>query len=753
MLLLQLDIRTLLLVSSISYGQLALIAVITWRAYPQEECARDWAIGASVGCASVLLLGLRGLIPDFISIVVANAGLVLGQICVYLGNCRYLGRPLGPRWLWGGAMLLTVALFSLFTFIFPSLVTRTISISLVIALVSGLSTWQFWRFHEPGLQAARALALLAFSFLGVAGLLRAASAPWVETEASLLQSDPLFALFLLGQTLALGSLSVTFVMLITGRLQVRLSESEQHYRSLFETMPVGVFFHDQAGVITSVNSSAIQLLGVPAEALVGCTTMALPWEAVQADGTPLPAEAYPVSVALATGRAVRHVLLGVRRGDSGERVWLSVNATPFIRPGEAQPSQVYSTFEDITARRLAEAALRESEALYRSIIENIVDIFYRTDRQGQLTLVSPSAVGMLGYESVAELVGMQAEAFWYYPEERQALLSRLPAGPVRDLETAIRKKDGTALPVSMSCHYYVDAAGRLAGVEGILRDITERKRAQDALQAERAQLAERVEARTAELRALNADLTRAVRSRDEFLAAISHELRTPLTAVLGLAELLQWQLSGPLNETQLKQVKDIYRSGQQLLQLINDVLDMAKVISGRLELEMTLLQPEEVCQASLRAVQVKVQQKGLTIRYTSDPAVTMVLADRRRLQQILVNLLENAVKFTPRGGQLGLEVQGFRDRQEVQFKVWDTGIGIDPKDLPRLFQHFVQLDSRLARNYEGAGLGLALVKRLAEMHAGTVDATSEGLGRGSRFTVTLPWPAMEQALARVTVTG
>ena len=273
----------------------------------------------------------------------------------------------------------------------------------------------------------------------------------------------------------------------------------------------------------------------------------------------------------------------------------------------------------------------------------------------------------------------------------------------------------------------------VAFVEALMR-----KRAERALKAERASLAQRVAERTAELSAANVELTQALRAREEILATMSHELRTPLNAILGLSEALQEAVYGPLNERQLRSLGTIAKSGRHLLELINDVLDMAKIGAGKLELAIGPVSVEPVCEASLQAAREAVQEKRLRVTSIYDSAVEVVQADRQRLEQILVNLLSNAVKFTSEGGEIGLEVVGDREREVVHFIVWDTGIGIPEGDLERLFEPFVQLDSSLSRSYEGTGLGLVLARHLTEMHGGCLSVETE-LGQGSRFTVSLPW--------------
>lgn len=252
------------------------------------------------------------------------------------------------------------------------------------------------------------------------------------------------------------------------------------------------------------------------------------------------------------------------------------------------------------------------------------------------------------------------------------------------------------------------------------------------------QLNQELEVRARDLHLVNQQLAKASQLKDEFLASISHELRTPLTAILGLTESLQEQIYGPVNERQRTALHNVEESGRHLLTLINDVLDVAKTEAGKLTLQMTPADIAMICDVSLRLVRPEALQKGINLSSRLADGITLMLADERRLKQMLVNLLSNAIKFTPEGGQVGLEVSADRAAETLTFTVWDTGIGIAEVDLDRLFKPFVQLDSRLARRYEGTGLGLVLVYRMAEIHGGSISVTSQ-LQRGSRFTITLPW--------------
>jgi PAS domain S-box-containing protein len=409
-----------------------------------------------------------------------------------------------------------------------------------------------------------------------------------------------------------------------------------------------------------------------------------------------------------------------------------------------QNARWYQTVQkELAERKRVEEALRASETHYRALADSITDILFEMDRDLHYTHWNKASEMLTGIpakdaigRSVREIFGETDEQKRIEQIFKDVLKDRQP----RTFETELVLNGAKRF-------FEINAYPSTRGVSVVAKDVTERKQMEVALEAERNQLARRVEERTADLSRANANLARALRVKDEFLANMSHELRTPLNAILGLSESLGEQIAGPLNEKQQKYVTIIGESGHHLLSLINDILDLAKIEAGQITLDINKVDIRSVCQASLRMVKQLAQKKNQEVSLEIDKGLGLIWADERRLKQMIVNLLSNAVKFTPENGKLGLEVHGDEAANKVRITVWDHGIGIKEADLARLFQPFMQLDSGLAREATGTGLGLALVAQMARLHGGNVTAVSEP-EKGSRFSILLPW---EPALAKETV--
>ncbi len=408
-------------------------------------------------------------------------------------------------------------------------------------------------------------------------------------------------------------------------------------------------------------------------------------------------------------------------------------------------------------------SLRQSEEKTRLLLESADEGIYGVTTDGRCIFSNPSAARMLGFRSPAELEGRNMHATMHHSspdgsayriEQCRALQPCRTGLPAHVDDEVFWRSDGSSFPVEYHSNaIYSD--GKLVGAVVNFSDISERKRAEaelrkahDALAEERAHLAERVRERTAELDRANEELARTAQAKDEFLAAMSHELRTPLTSILGLSETMEDGLLGRLTDQQAKAAHTIHENGTHLLELINEVLDMSRVASGRVKLHLDQVPVNQLWDASLRLIRPAAKAKGLDVRARIDPDVRLLRGDSRRLKQMLVNLLGNAVKFTPEGGTIGLDVRGDKARRQVHICVWDTGVGIPAEQRDRLFKPFVQLDSRLSRQYDGTGLGLALANGMAELHGGSIEVEST-LDEGSRFDVILPWDPDAQSAAHI----
>ena len=382
---------------------------------------------------------------------------------------------------------------------------------------------------------------------------------------------------------------------------------------------------------------------------------------------------------------------------------------------------------------LALTALRESEEKYRSLVEHAKDGIVII-QDGRFVYANPSLVAMSG-STLEELIGtpfVQHVAPEEIPKLKRYYQNRL-AGMATDsmYETIFRARDGQRI------HAEVNAAlipyqGREADLV-IIRNINERKKAEAEIRQLNETLELRVQKRTRELAEANARLIELDRMKSMFLASMSHELRTPLNSILGFTGLLLMGMSGPLNEEQTKQLSLVQTGATHLLHLINDILDISKIESGRVDLQIQPFPVVEVVDECLTAVAPLARGKGLELA-KAVPGNPVMESDRRRFKQVLMNLLGNAIKFSERG-EVRVEVGTLNG--ELSVSVSDRGIGIRMEDLSKLFNPFQQIDMSSTKVYEGTGLGLYLCKKILGMLGGTIAVRSE-YGHGSMFTFTLP---------------
>jgi PAS domain S-box-containing protein len=511
---------------------------------------------------------------------------------------------------------------------------------------------------------------------------------------------------------------------------------------------------DASGVIQIFNVGAERMLGYAAVDVVNQVT-----PAAISDPQEVIARAKALSVELGTpitpgfealvfkaSRGIEDIyeLTYIRKDGSRFPAVVSVTA---LRDAQGMIIGYLLIGTDNTARKQVEdermkldQRLRDQHFYTRSLIESNIDALMTTDPRGIITDVNKQTEALTGCTR-DELIGAPFRNYFTDAERAEAGINRvLSEGTVTNYELTARARDGTLTVVSYNATTFHDRDRRLQGVFAAARDMTELKRFEQTLQQK------------------NAELEDASRMKSEFLANMSHELRTPLNAIIGFSEVLRDGLVGEMSDKQRNFTGDILRSGQHLLSLINDILDLSKVEAGKMLLDLEPVEVSSLFVNSLTIVREKAASRQIKLTLEAAEGLGSILVDARKVKQIVYNLLSNAVKFTAEGGRVTLrtrcvararvgELQDWPGRtfplgesdfpDFLEIAVTDSGIGISEDDLPQLFKPFSQIDSGLARRFEGTGLGLAMVKLLADLHGGSV-AVESASGEGSRFTVWLP---------------
>lgn len=367
-----------------------------------------------------------------------------------------------------------------------------------------------------------------------------------------------------------------------------------------------------------------------------------------------------------------------------------------------------------------------------ALIESAEDAIISKTLDGIITSWNKGAERIFGY-TADEVIGQPVTIL--IPEgqedEEPAILARLRAGDrIEHYQTVRVRKDGKRIEISLTVSPIKGPKGEIIGASKIARDITEQREAHKALDRARAQ----AEQTASENERLFRRAEESSRLKEEFLATISHELRTPLSAILGWVRMLRLgQLS---EENAAKALDTIERNARAQAQLIDDLLDVSRIVTGKLRMDVRPSDPNSFIDAAVDAVRPAAEAKGVRVQKVIDTGLVSIPGDPVRLQQVVWNLLSNAIKFTPRGGRV--QIRSERVNSYLEIVVSDTGQGITPDFLPHVFDRFRQADQKTSRHHGGMGLGLSIVRHLVELHGGTVSATSEGEGQGATFTVMLP---------------
>jgi cell cycle sensor histidine kinase DivJ len=495
-------------------------------------------------------------------------------------------------------------------------------------------------------------------------------------------------------------------------------------------------------ILASLTFTAIPLAGLESAALA-CFAALIGYLAILTGGLSSPLVVWfalvPAEAALAGGRpavaraasaaAIALLAVAAIQGFQGlppsrlpEHAW-QVYALSILA-AVLQAASVATAAQD--RQRKADAAAAEGAAMYRFLADNAMDLITRHSADGRIRFASPAARNLIG-RSPDEIVGM-APAALVHPDDLNAIQSAFIEssylGRAASAEVRMNRADGGHVWVEIRCRPAAPTQGEAADIVAVTRDITERKAHELAL----------IEAR---------DLAeQANRAKSRFLANMSHELRTPLNAIIGFSEVMTHEMFGPVGSAKYLEYSHlIHESGSHLLELINGILDMSKIEAGKFELGEEIFDLDEVTQAAIRFVKIQADRAGVVLGSEIAGSAHKIFADKRAVKQILINLLSNGIKFTPRGGDV--RVSASVEGQAVKIAVVDSGVGISPEHLKRLGQPFEQVEDEHVRSKEGTGLGLALVKALAQLHGGEAIITS-ARGEGTSIFVRLPHAGVDE---------
>lgn len=531
-------------------------------------------------------------------------------------------------------------------------------------------------------------------------------------------------------------------------LEARLRQSEAKFATAFKANPVGVAIVRQADSrYLDVNDAYLEITGYNYDELIGRTSveLGLVEAAYRAQGID--------DIQHKHSDRNRDIIMTTKTGKP-VNVIMALEAIEI----DGEPCTL-DMILDISERKRLEAELRDSEERTRLVLQNSPDIIALYDETGQLTYVSYAIERMLGFEpgqllasasDLARRVAMQSaetSSGWLlqpsiaaddlgWPQTTAAVRYCLDH-PQEQRRIEFRHQTAQGDYRSFESVYQAYARGNTGHeVVSVTHDVTEYKALEEKLRMANEELEQRVTDRTVDLRNAIEKLVRANAGKDAFMAAVSHELRTPLTGILSMAETLESQMRGPLNERQMHYVQTIQHCGDRLLDMINGVLNYTVAMSIAAPPEPEPCRLAELCAISTHALNSKAEHKQQIIEVDVDPIDLEIYSNADGIIRILIALLDNAVKFTPNQGRIGVNINKVTDRDAVQFVVWDTGIGIAEEHLAYLFEPFTQVDQRLARQYEGIGLGLTYVKRMVDLLGGTLTVKTV-VGEGSRFTFTL----------------
>jgi PAS domain S-box-containing protein len=518
------------------------------------------------------------------------------------------------------------------------------------------------------------------------------------------------------------------------RAQEILAKSEEKYSTIVEKSNDGIIII-QNGIVKFVNSKMIELTGFSFDETAGRPFLSFISEGFQQ----ITADMYKkrMSSEQLSNKYETAILT-----KSGRIIAVEISAN--IIEYEGTPSDM-AIVRDITERKRNEETLKASEAKFRNLVENAAAGIVTSLPDGQIISANKAAIEIYGYGSPEQIKGRSINDLYASIEDRKRLLEIIREKQVaKGFEARMIRQDGAPFWASLNVITQTSESGEKQLI-AIIEDITDRKSFEvelahlnEELRTFNQQLEIKVEERTRQLQIAVKEAKAANQAKSEFLASMSHELRTPLNAIIGFSQVLDAQYFGTLNEKQTEYVKDVLESGRHLLSLINDILDLSKIEAGKMELEFSAVKMADLLRNSLVMIKEKAlaHQINLEVKIAEEIENLEINVDERKLKQVIFNLLSNAIKFTPDGGSIKIESRN--EKEGLLISVRDTGIGISPQEKVRLFEAFYQASGGIKDKTPGTGLGLNITKSIVEKHGGRIWVESEGPGKGSCFSFTLP---------------
>lgn len=718
-----LDAKTIIMMNIVGTLLMSMSLFIVSRGYlGQIKGITKWAIASLIQSLGWIILSvLRDKVPEIISVVLGN-GLVLLCLGLYFNIlAEFNNQKIRRVWIYL-LVGLEACLLAYFVLITPHVSARITIISGFSSLLM-LSSSYILFFKSHNRPASNLLTATMFAICGIILAARCFYSLLVAPDPNQLPfgTYPMQNISFLTFYITSIMLTFGFVLMCNDRyindrkqLEDALAESEEKFRMLLETAPDAMVIVDSKGKIKLINLQTEKLFGYTKDELLGKEVeLLIPSHHIK--GHRSHSEnffAHPQTRSMGVGLNLRG------KHKNGTEIPVEISLSPLNISGGIWVS---AAIRDISERKKAEDALKASEEKFSLLAKNSTDIVSLHDLDFNYTYVSDSVKRTLGYEP-EELIGKSALDF-IHPEDLEYVKKRyegmLSRTSIEFSQFRNKKKDGSYCWVESAGNFTYDKEGKIAGLTINTRDISERKQVEEQLIIAK-KLAEGLAG-----------------AKDLFLSNMSHEIRTPLNGIIGFTNIL---LQSDLPPKQKKQVEIIKTSGNILMVLINDILDLAKINEGKIELEESVFNLSELINDILISFELRIDEKDLKMFSKYDENIPNVLiGDPIRISQILINLINNSKKFTNNGGQINVNVNLLEEDNEkaiIEFSITDTGIGIPKEKLEAIFEPFVQADNGPNYKYEGTGLGLSIVRRLVGLMNGTISINSE-VNKGSTVTFTI----------------